>query len=630
MFDTVRSSKRLVQIILLLIILPFALWGVESYVRDIGTGEDVAKVGEIRITPNEFQQALREQQDRLRSNLGQDYNPALLETPEARMALLESLVNQRLLALEARDEKLAVSDVQLRDFILTVPSLQVDGQFSRQRYNEVLRNQGLSQEGFEARLRHDIALQQIVTALSEGAMVSKTSTEQLLALQGEEREVFESVVKPEQFIERVKPSEEQVKAYYESNRKAFEVPEQVRAEYVVLNQSALADQVTVPEEEIKAFYERNGDRYRQPEERRASHILITVAKDATDEQVKAAGAKIGEIARQLQQNPDSFPQLAKQHSQDEGSAANGGDLGFFARGAMVKPFEDAVFSLKEGQVSDAVRTDFGFHLIKLTAVKPEAGKTYEQVRDEIEADLKRQAAGRKFAETAEAFSNIVYEQPESLKPAAEKFALQLRQSDWISKGSGGRSELGSERLVSALFADDAIKNRRNTEAVEISPGTLVSARVLEHRPASLRPLEAVSAEIAKTLTREEASRLAKEEGAQRLARLQKGETVQMEWSGPKQVKRGSGAGLSLEALRSVFKAPRDKLPAYAGAPVPEGGFGIYRITAVKAPSTVDAAALSSLQSQLARFRADQEFAAYLDALKQRYPVELNKTALESK
>jgi peptidyl-prolyl cis-trans isomerase D len=632
MFESVRSSKRVVQVILLLIILPFAFWGVESYIGNMGTTDAVAKVGDAKITLPEFQQALREQQDRMRNTLGRDFSPALLDTPEARQALIDSLVNQRLLALDAQQDRLAITDEELRRFIASIPAFQEGGQFSMQRYASVVRAQGLSEAGFEYRLRQDLALRQVSAPVSDGAFVSKAVADRWVALQRESRDLAEALILPEQFAAQVKIAPEAVAAFYEANRKLFEVPEQIRAEYLVLNQDALMEQVTVSDEEVVRWYEGHKDQYRQPEERRASHILIQVPKDATDEQRKAARARIEDLLKQVKQNPADFEKIAKQHSQDPGSAANGGDLGFFGRGMMVKPFEDAAFTLKEGQISEVVESDFGYHIIKVTGAKAEHGQTLDEVREEIRTELKRQAAGRKFAEVADSFNNTVYEQSDSLKPAAEKYKLQIAQTQWFSKANPqAAGQLANERLIGLLFADDALKNKRNTEAVEVAPNTLIAARVLEHKPAELRPLDSVRADIETKLRNDEAARLAQKDGEEKLARLMKGESLDLTWSEPKPVTRASVPGMSPDGVRAAFRLPPDKLPGYAGGKLPKGGFAIYKLVGVKS-GQADAKdpKAAGVATQLSRLYGEEDFNEYLAVLRARYPVEINKSLLEAK
>lgn len=632
MFDAVRNNKRIVQGFLALITLPFAFWGVDSYFRSSGGAGELASVGGSRISRQEFSQAMRDQQERLRGQLGREFNPAMLETPEARQAMLDSLVSQRLLMLHAAKSGVTVGDTQLREVIASIPALQEDGKFSMRRYEQALRAQGLTQAGFEAKLRQDMTLQQLVQAVSDTAVVSAATAGRVAAIQLEERQVSEAAIRPEQFAGQVKVSAEAVREFYEKNRKLFEIPQQIRAEFVVLSREVLAEQTTVGPEEIRLAYEKNAKNYVTQEERRASHILIQSPADAPEAEQKAARARIDAILQQVRKNPAEFAKLAREHSQDPGSGPKGGDLGFFPRGAMVKAFEDAVFSLKENQVSDVVHSEFGFHVIRLTGIRPGKVRSLEEARDSIVAELKIQAAGSKFVEAAETFSNTVYEQSDSLKPAAEKFKLQIRQTGFFDQAN--RAAAGplasNEKLFAALFSEDALKNGRNTDAIEVAPNTLVAARVLELRPAELRTLDAVKAEIEKKLLADETARLALKEGEAKLARLGKGEAVALAWSPPQTVVRQPMRGLSPEAQRAIFKASVDKLPAYAGTQLPNGAYVLYRIAQVQSGAARGESdpRVAAQRAQLAQLSGVEDFNAYLAALRERYGVKIDKAALE--
>lgn len=631
MFDRVRNNKRIVQIILALIILPFALWGVESYVGNMGGSNEVAKVGNSAISVPEFQEALREQQDRLRPMLG-GRDPALLESPELRRAVLENLIQRHLLDLQAKEMKLAVSNEQLASFIASVPQLQEDGKFSPQRYEALIASQNKSKAQFEYEVRHDMTIQQAVAAVGNASLAGRTTTDRWLAAQLEEREVSDVVLRADAYLKQVKVTPEAIKAYYDANTPKFQVPEQLRAEYLVLSRDRLIEQVAVTEDEIKAWYDGHPERYRQAEERRASHILIAADSKGSAEGMQAAEARAAEVLAQLKKSPGDFARLAKQYSQDPGSAGKGGDLDWFGRGAMVKSFEDAVFSLKEGQVSDVVRSDFGLHIIKLTGARPERVRPLAEVRGEIVGELKIQTAAGKYAEIAESFTNTVYEQPDSLAPAAEKYKLAIQKSDWLRKDAAAAAgPLGNARLLAALFSDDAIKNKRNTEAVEVAPNVLVSARIVEYKPAAQQPLETVAPTIEKLLTHEEAARLAIKDGEQKLARLNKGEKVDVTWSKPHAVIKGMAGELPPEASRAIFKTDAARLPAYSGA-AGAGGYALFRISQVKryTPEAGEAPQVRAMRGEYARLIAEEELAGWIAALRAKYPVEINQAVLESK
>jgi peptidyl-prolyl cis-trans isomerase D len=631
MFDIVRNNKKITQGFLALITLPFAFWGVDSYVRNADSGAGVATVGGSTISQPELQSAMREQQDRMRAQLGGKLDPAMLETPQMRGAVLDSLVTQKLLAQQAQKARLTIGNEQLAQFIAGVPSLQENGRFSKERYEAVVAAQGMSKEMFEARLRQDMAMQQLMLPVSDAGIGSQAGAGRWLATQLEQREVAQVLLMPEAYAGQVKLAADAVQKYYEANRKQFELPDQIRAEFLVLSRDALGAQTVVGDDEIKAYYQSHADRYRVGETRRASHILIPAAKNATEAEVKAAKAKADELLAKVKANPGDFAKLARENSLDTVSAAKGGDLDWFGRGAMVKTFEDTAFALKDGQVSDVVRSDFGFHIIRLTGMRPEQVKPIVEVRAEIVAEIKREAGTKKYSEAAEAFGNMVYEQADSLKPAAEKWKLEMRQTQWMARGAKLPPPFDNKKLGDALFGDDALKNKRNTEAVELASGTLVSARVLEHKPAALQPLEVVRGNIEKRLVREEAAKLAIKDGEEKLASLVKGEAVKLVWSAAHNVSRADAKGVPPEALRALFKADVGTLPVHVGMGFPGNGYAIYRISSVTAgEGGKDDQRGRALAQQYARFVAEEEFAAWMAVLKENFPVTINKAALESK
>ncbi|KXB31151.1 peptidylprolyl isomerase [Dechloromonas denitrificans] len=625
MFDAVRNNKKIVQIFLALITLPFAFFGVESYVRSVGSGDDVATIGDIKVTQQQFQQALREQQERLRAQMGQ-VDPKLLDTPEARKAIIDDLVDQRLLMLEAGKKRMFASDEAIRRTIGGIDAFKVDGRFSTERYEAALRAQGMTPAGFEAQLRQDLTLQQLAGAVGQSGLMARTVAERVLALQTEKREVMEYRLPLDAYLDKVKLAGDAAKKFYDENGKQFELPEQARVEYVVLSMETIGAQLAVTEAEIKSWYDGHKERFQQPEERRASHILVASEKLGKDK----AKAKAEDLLKEIRKNPASFSDLAKKNSDDPGSASKGGDLGFFGKGMMVKPFEEAAYALKESEISGIVESDFGFHIIKLTGVHAAKEKPLADVKAEIEVELKKAAASRKFAEAAESFSNIVYEQPDSLKPAAEKFKLTVKQSEWIGRQPNpANGPLGNEKLLAALFSDDSVKSKRNTEAVEIAQNTLVAARLVEYKPAALQAFEGVQGSIETLLKRKEAQALAVQDGEARLESLKKGED-KLAWGAPKSVSRLDARLIPPVAVATVFKMDAGKLPAYAGVELPGSGFTLFKLSRLEAGAKLDDARQQAMLRQLGQLSAQEDVQVYLAALRNRYKVEINQAALEAK
>ncbi|EXI65115.1 MAG: Peptidyl-prolyl cis-trans isomerase D [Candidatus Accumulibacter adjunctus] len=632
-FDTVRNNKRVVQVFLALIALPFAFWGVDSYVRGGGAGADLASVGDSKITQQQFDQAWRVQQDRMRQVLGDSFRPESMNTPAARLAVLNSLVDQRLLLLEAAKGKLGASDEALREMIGSIPALQENGRFSMARYQSALAAQGLSQAQFEAQIRQDLTLQELVSAIGDTGVAARSETERILAIRSEERQVAEFRIAPGQFAGQVRIDEEALRKFYDENGKRFEIAEQARVEYVVLSLAARINQTAVKDADLQDWYESHRDRYQQGEERRVSHILF-LAQGGESEQGKAR-ARAEELLEEVRKSPARFADLARKHSQDPGSAAKGGDLGVVARGTMVKPFEEAVFSLRENEVSGVVQSEFGYHIIIVTGIKAAKQRTFAEVRPEIEAELKQQAAQRRFAEDAEAFSNIVYEQPDSLQPAAERFNLKLQTSDWLPRNPAPAAvaslgHLANAKILAAIFSDDSVRNKRNTEAIEVAPNTLLAARVVEHRPASVRPFAEVKADIQAALILQGEAALARSAGEARLAELRQGATDSVAWTPPRKLSRQDARQLPPAAAKAIFSADVHKLPVFVGAAAGDGGYVLYKIVSVTQPDRVDEARRQALQREYAQILGQEDFAAYLAGLRQRYRIDINRAALERK
>lgn len=627
MFDVVRNNKKIVQIFLALITLPFAFFGIDSYMRTAGSDGNVATIGgDIKISQQQFLQTLREQQDRLRTQLGGQIDAKLFDTPEARKAILDDMINQRLLMLEASKKRMYIGNDAIRRAIVAIDAFKVDGKFSAERYEAALRAQGMSPVGFESQLRQDLTLQQLAGAVGQSGLVARSVGERILALQTEKREVMEYRIGLESYLEKVRLPDDAARRYYDGNSKKFETPEQARAEYVVLSMDAISALLTVSDAEIKAWYESHRDRFQQPEERRASHILVASEKIGKDK----AKAKAELLLQEVRNKPMAFAELAKKNSDDPGSAAKGGDLGFFGRGMMVKSFEESVFNLKENAISDVVESDFGYHIIKLTGIHAAKEKPLADVRGEIEAELKKTGASRKFAEAAETFSNMVYEQSDSLKPVAEKFGLSIKHSDWLGKQAvQGNDPINNPKLMAALFSDDVIQNKRNTEAIESGQNILVAARMLEYRPAALQAFESVKGSIESTLKRQEAEALAKKDGEARLEALSKGED-RLNWGAAKVVSRLDLRAIPSAAEQFVFRMNANKLPSYTGVELPGTGYALFKLTRLVSGEKLDENRKLGMQQKLDKLVAQEDIQIYLAALRGRHKVEINQAALESK
>ena len=627
MFDLVQKHKKLIQLMLAVIFLPFAFFGIDSYFRAGDGGNHVATVGGHPVTQQEFAQALQERQNYLQRLVGSRADPAMLDSPELRFAALDGIIRQRLLINQAARGNVLVSDEQLQQVIAEQPAFQEDGKFSHARYVELLKRQNMTETGFEASLRRDIMLQRVNGAYMATAIVPNSVAERLLRINAQQREVSQSTLEPEKFAAQVRIEDGAVKSYYDTHQNEFQVAQQARLEYVTLSLDGIAAQTDAGADEVKQFYEQNLKQYARGDERQASHILITADAQATPEQKQAARAKAEQLLKQVKQNPASFADTAKKNSQDPGSAAKGGDLGFFPRGAMVKPFDEAVFKMKVGEIEGLVESQFGFHIIKLTGAKMHG---FDEVKKQVELDLKRQKAGKKFAALAEELNNKVFEQGDSLKPAADAMKLSIQTSGWVSRSGGDNKLLNNPKLLQVVFNDDAVKNKRNTEVVDVGNNTLISARVLEFKPATVQPLDEVRAEIVKRLTRDQAAQLAAKQGRELLAKLKQGDAGEVSWGAAKLVSRENAQGFAGPAVAEIFKADGGKLPAYAGIETPQGGYVLVKITRIVDAETFDAARRKAAADELRQMVAQEELNAYVASLKLKADVKIQQDRLEKK
>ena len=631
MFEAVRSNKRVAQVILGVISLTFAFWGVESYLSDRTSSDAVAEVGGTKIANFEFSNALREQQDRMRAESETSIDSSVFDSPLFKRAVLDKLINQRVLAIYAAQNGLAVPDEALRQYIASVPAFQDNGQFSMSRYERAVRAQGMSVQGFQERLRSDLANQQVMDALRGGAVVPQGVAKRFLEAQLESRTVHMVQLQAADFEADVTLDPDEVQSYYDAHVTDYAVPARVKAAYVVLTPEAIKSQVSVTDDEIRAEYEQRKTSLGTPEERKASHILIEVAQDAPEADVEAARTKAEGLLETLKADPSKFEALARKESQDPGSAEQGGDLGFFERGMMTTGFEDAVFgAAATGLVPQLVRTEFGFHIVRVDAIRPSTTPTLASMRAQIEADLIEQAASRRFLEVAEQFANMVYEQPDGLAPVADQFGLKVEQTDaWIDAGSSQVGPYESEALVKALFSSDVLNDKHNTDAIDLGNNTLIAGRVLEQQSARQRSLDEVRSEVEARLREEKGATLAIEQGESNLAKLKAGESVDLVWGEKIELQRGA-PGLPPVLVNPIFSVDGSKVPAYTGVPLPGAGYALFRIDAVKHESVpAEDERLKAIQAQYAQIVGDQDLRAFLNALRDEYEVKINANALAS-
>ncbi len=629
MLEAIRAHTQgwLAKVILALITIPFALFGIDSYLNDAGSNVAVAKVNGDKISIQEYSNAVDTVRDRLQSQ-GQKVDAAMLESEELKQSVLDGLITRRLVNKEIGDANFKISDEQLSQHILGMPEFQENGKFSEELYQKTLEQNRLTASRFESDRRADMLTQQAREGLANLVFVPKSVAEQTLKFAHQQRDISVADIKTAEYIKQVKVTPEEVKAYYELHKAKFKTPEQVKLEFALLSAASLVAQTLVSDDEVKQFYQENAEKFQGDEQRQASHILIGFGVGATAEEKAAAKEKAADLLAQIKKNPKLFEELAIKHSQDPGSATKGGDLGSFARGAMVKPFEEAAFSMKVNQISDIVESEFGYHIIKVTGITGQS-TAFDSMKAQIKGELSWQKAQAKYAELSEDFSNTVYEQSGSLKPVAEKFNIQLQTSGWLSREDGAKF-FKSEKLIGLVFADEVLKEKRNSEAVEVSPNNLVSARVLEYKPSAPRTFDEVKGGIEALLKLEAAEKLVTEKGEAALAKLKAGGTVDdLEWIPTVTVDRKNAQGFTDIVMNNAYKIDGSKLPGYIGFMNGKNSYSIVQVSRIDNALASDEEAKKTAEAELQDAITAEYLSAYGKSLKAKSDIVVNRKLLET-
>ncbi|HET8598000.1 MAG TPA: SurA N-terminal domain-containing protein [Castellaniella sp.] len=613
MFDFIRTHQRLMQLILLILVVPsFVFLGISGY-SFVTADPAVAEIGKLSVTKQDFIQAQRNQLQQMQESSQGRFDPALLDNPDARRALLDQLIDRKVQIAVATDEHFSVSDNSLRRAIAAMPQVQVDGQFSADRYHEVLASIGLSPREFEDSQRAELALDTVLGPVRDTAALPPPVIDALKRALTEERTIRLRVFQASDYRGSVTIKPEDIKSWYDANQDALRLPEQVSADYLVLDEAAAVASVpAVSEAQLKDYYEQNKTRYVVPARVNVSHILIKLPSGASDDVTKAALASAQDVSRRARAEPKQFAELARKESQDAGTARDGGQLGWIQRGTLPLAMEQAVFALKQGEVSDPVKGPDGYHVFIANEVQPEKGETFDEARTKVESEVRRQLAADRFADMATKLTGLVYDNPASLDPAAKELGLQVRQVQGIARdrlltadeagpqaaaASKDAAILGDVRVRQALFSRQVMTDKQNSGVIEISPDTMVVVRVNTVTPAHVPALDKVEAHIRSQLESQRAQAAAVAAGEKVLAAL-KEKAASEGFQDPVTISRLDPAGLSKAVLDAAFSVPHQTLPAYGGVSLPDA-YAIVQVEQVK-PGTTDKPALDGLGAQMAR------------------------------
>ncbi|WP_080705552.1 SurA N-terminal domain-containing protein [Bordetella bronchiseptica] len=641
MFEIIRTHRRWMQLILLLLIVPsFMLVGVQGYDSFINREPELATVAGQPVTRSEFDQAHRNQLEQLRQRLGSQFDPAMIDTPAMREQLLNQLIDQHLLAVVAADNGFSVSDGTLRNTIAAIPQVQDNGRFSPERYRQVLAAQGMSPTSFEAGLRRDLAVARVLDPISQSASVPAEVARSVEAALTQRRTVQLRQFAASDFRAKVTVSPQDIQAWYDANQEQLRVPEQVQAQYLVLDEAAATEGVQVKDEDIASYYEQNKSRFGQPERRRVSHIMVSIPPGASEEARKAAAAKAQEIAAQAAADPAGFAELARKNSQDTGSAGQGGDLGW---APLPAPLQQAAQALAKDQVSGVVDTPTAFHILKVTDFQPGSVKPLAEVKDEVVGEIRKQLASARFADMATDMTRLVYDQRDSLQPTADKLGLKLRTAGGITRtgllpaeqaGAGSAAGgddaqlLDNPRVRQVLFSPDVLREKLNSGVIELTPDTMLAVRVAAVEPSHIPPLEQVRASIEDRLLGERAAQAARQAGEAALKSVQADASATPEGFAPAiVVSRQDAQNLPRRVLDAVMRQAPSPLPAYTGVEL-GADYVVARIEKVEAGQSTEQD-LDLLKTQLSGAWGQAEDAAVLRQLRDQYKVQILPEAAEA-
>lgn len=629
MFDFVRRHNRLLQMGLMLLIFPsFVVFGIQGYQHFNDNNGSVAKVAGSNITQAEWDNAHRNQIERMRAQ-SPNIDIKLLDTPEMKQRVLEELVNERVLLEASRKLNLLPSDEQL------ARAFQNDPQFAGLRNadgtvrKDLLAARGMTSEQLAYQIKQDMALRQVMGGITGTTFAPAGVASQAINAMFQQREIQIARFEPKDYLAKVQVSDADLKAWYDNPLHAaqFQSPETASVEYVVLDLATIQKTINVPQDDLRKYYDENAARYTQPEERRARHILVKLEPNASADAKTKAQAKAEALLAELKKNRAAFAELAKKQSDDPGSAALGGDLDWFGRGAMTKAFDEAVFSLKKGELSGIVQTDFGLHILEVTDIRGGAQRSFESVRGELEEEVRKQLAQKRFAEVAEQFSDAV-EQESNLQAVATKLKLELQQAPQLARElvPGAAGPLANPKLLAAIFQSDSLSKKHNLQAVDIGPNQLASARVLSYSPARKLPLDEVRDKVRDTVLADKAAATARTDGEAHLKQWQADPASATALAAAITVSRSQMQKQPRKLIDAALRAKSEPLPSWVGVDLGTQGYAVVKVEKILPADQAAAGGPARIQAQYAQLWAQAESEAYSAALHERYKAKITGKA----
>lgn len=622
-----RSQGLIVAIIVGFISLTFALWGVESYISE-GRQVVVAEVDGEEILLTEFQDNLQKMRSQAQSALGEAYADIDWNSTDVKQRALDQIVDDRIVTRLIDDTRMRISDLQVARQIQQIPAFQDDAGFSRTLYEQRLPQIGLTEAGFERELRNDMAKAQLRAGIAASEFVTPIEAREVERLRKQKRDIGYAIIPASTYADQVKITDDDVKAGYEANKEAYRRDELVKLEYIELVPAALEADVTVTEEALREYYESNKPTYTRQEQRNVNHILFQVAENADAAANEAALDKANQALTRARAG-EAFEDLAAELSDDVGSRAEGGETGLFPRGVMAPEFEEAAFALEIGQISQPVRTKFGYHLIKLKESDPGGLQPFVDVRADVERAYRSAQAQKAFFDQVEQFSNLVYEHPDSLAMAADALGLEIRTTEALSREQIAAQF--SEQTAARAFETEVLVEGLNAEPVELADGRVVAIRVSEHKPSEIPPLAEVKDEVIEVLRTERLRALTESAGKEMIEKLRGGAAVAdiveksgFDWVTAAAVDRESD-DINRAVLRAAFRTRVDGSgPAYIGVPVGQSDYAVVSIANVVMPAEgeIERKEVIAVQRELLEARAAIVWQDFVDALRASSHVEV--------
>ena len=611
-----KTSGWIAYLVIGLISIPFALWGINSY---LGGGQEQAAaiVDGDEISVRQLDAGYARYRDRLRQVFGGTLPAAFDNELMLKEQVLGQIIEERVLLNYTDSKGYRVGDQKLFEMIQAMSAFQQDGKFDKEIYRSQLASQGYQPAQFEQELRRTSAMGQLNQAIRASAFTVPVRSESFNKLKGQGRKL--RLLTVENLSETIAPTEQDIEAYYNENAARYMSAARVKVNYIEVSLDKVKQQISVDEDRMRERYEQMKNQLTTPEVREASHILITVGTDASDEEVELAKQKIVEIKSQIDSGED-FAELAKAHSQDPGSAAEGGDLGEVERGMMVKPFETALFDLQAGQLSEPVKTRFGWHLIKLRSVSGGNTQTFDEAKSRIEQDLKTELAETRIYDLVENLSNIGYEQPDSLLPAAEKLGLTIETTDWFTR-SRGDGLAGQEKFRATAFSDEVLNKNRNSETIELSPNQVVIMHLAEHEPSKQQALTEVRAAVVQAVKMVQGREVAQTRGKELMQAIESGKSLdevaadaELTVFDADYVERASSS-VDPEVLTAAFVMPKpgDK-PVFEAVTEVDGDYTIIELSDVRVKSDAADETGQEIAQALTNAAASYDYQAVIKTL----------------